>query len=162
MTLKIQRIREKHGTRICLSGELRCSHLLDLRAEIEQVSPAARILPGLWKSLPGAACSAGESEERSPATSPAPGLTGGRGFGQNPLHAWHKVWKSLSLSCRSGRTKTAQQIGQSIPVWLPRGRAPGGGSAGNHLGIADDRSWVQMPSPLSLQVVAALREADAG
>jgi ABC-type transporter Mla MlaB component len=38
MTLKIQRIREKHGTRICLSGELRCSHLLDLRAEIEQVA----------------------------------------------------------------------------------------------------------------------------
>jgi hypothetical protein len=37
MTLKIQRIREKHGTRICLSGELRCPHLLDLRAEIEQV-----------------------------------------------------------------------------------------------------------------------------
>ena len=37
MTLKIQRIREKHGTRICLSGELRGSHLLDLRAEIEQV-----------------------------------------------------------------------------------------------------------------------------
>jgi hypothetical protein len=38
MTLKIQRIREKHGTRICVSGELRCSHLLDLRAEIEQVA----------------------------------------------------------------------------------------------------------------------------
>jgi ABC-type transporter Mla MlaB component len=37
MTLKIQRICEKHGTRICLSGELRSSHLFDLRAEIEQV-----------------------------------------------------------------------------------------------------------------------------
>jgi hypothetical protein len=37
MTLKIKRIREKHGTRICLSGELRCSHLIDVRAEIEQV-----------------------------------------------------------------------------------------------------------------------------
>ena len=38
MTLKIQRIRENHGTWICLSGELRCSHLLDLRAEIQQVA----------------------------------------------------------------------------------------------------------------------------
>src|ERR1019366_1158901 len=94
--------------------------------------PAGRILPGRWKSLAGAACSAGESEERSPATSHAPGLTGGRGFGQNPLHPWHKVRKGLSLQCRSGRTKTAQQIGQSTPMWLPRGRAPGGGSAGNH------------------------------
>ena len=43
MTLKIQRIREKHGTRICLSGELRCSHLLDLRAEIEQVERPATL-----------------------------------------------------------------------------------------------------------------------
>src|SRR6266581_1357764 len=46
-------------------------------------------------------------------------------------------------------------------IGLLRGRAPGGGSAGNHLGIADDRSWVQTLSPLSRQVVAALREADA-
>lgn len=38
MTLKIKRIREKNGTRISLSGELRCSHLLDLRAEIEWVA----------------------------------------------------------------------------------------------------------------------------
>jgi len=45
------------------------------------------------------------------ATSHAPGLTGGRGFGQNPLHPWRKVRKGLSLHCRSGRTKTAQQIG---------------------------------------------------
>jgi hypothetical protein len=37
MTLQIKRIREKNETRISLSGELRCSHLLDLRAEIEQV-----------------------------------------------------------------------------------------------------------------------------
>lgn len=36
MTLKIRQIREKHQTRICLSGELRCAHLFDLRAEIEQ------------------------------------------------------------------------------------------------------------------------------
>jgi ABC-type transporter Mla MlaB component len=34
--LKIKRIREEHGTRICLSGELRCSHLIDLHVEIEQ------------------------------------------------------------------------------------------------------------------------------
>jgi len=41
MTLKIKRIGEQHGTRICLAGELRCAHLLDVRAEIEQVgSPA--------------------------------------------------------------------------------------------------------------------------
>jgi len=38
MTLKIKRIREKNGTRISLSGELRCLHLLDLRAEVEQVA----------------------------------------------------------------------------------------------------------------------------
>jgi ABC-type transporter Mla MlaB component len=36
MTLKIKRIHENHETRICLSGELRCSHLVDVRAEIEQ------------------------------------------------------------------------------------------------------------------------------
>jgi hypothetical protein len=42
MTLKIKWIREKHGTRICLSGELRCAHLVDLRAEFEQFGqPAA-------------------------------------------------------------------------------------------------------------------------
>lgn len=38
MTLKIRRICEKHGTRICLSGELRCAHLVDLRAELEEVA----------------------------------------------------------------------------------------------------------------------------
>ena len=39
--LKIERMCEVHGTRICLSGELRCSHLADLRAEIERaVLPA--------------------------------------------------------------------------------------------------------------------------
>lgn len=36
MTLKIKRICEEHGTRICLSGALRCAHLVDLRAEIER------------------------------------------------------------------------------------------------------------------------------
>ena len=43
MTLKIQRIREKHGTRICLSGELRCARLGDLRAEIEQIGRPATL-----------------------------------------------------------------------------------------------------------------------
>ena len=41
MTLKIKRIGEQHGTRICLAGELRCAHLLDVRAEIEQVGNPA-------------------------------------------------------------------------------------------------------------------------
>jgi hypothetical protein len=36
MTLKIKRICEKNGTRLCLSGALRCAHIVDLRAEIEQ------------------------------------------------------------------------------------------------------------------------------
>ena len=36
MTLKIGRIREEHGTRIYLSGELRCPHLVGVRAEIKQ------------------------------------------------------------------------------------------------------------------------------
>lgn len=35
--LKIKRISEENGIRIHLSGELRCAHLSDLRAEIEQV-----------------------------------------------------------------------------------------------------------------------------
>jgi hypothetical protein len=41
MTLKIKRICEKHGTRICLSGELRYADLADVRAEIEQVGQRA-------------------------------------------------------------------------------------------------------------------------
>jgi ABC-type transporter Mla MlaB component len=41
MTLKLKRICEKHGIRICLSGDLRYSHLVDLCAEIEQVGQAA-------------------------------------------------------------------------------------------------------------------------
>lgn len=42
MTLRIKRLCENHGTRIYLSGELRCAHLGDLRAEIEQFGqPAA-------------------------------------------------------------------------------------------------------------------------
>jgi hypothetical protein len=39
--LKIERMCEEQGARICLSGELRCQHLADLRAEIERaVLPA--------------------------------------------------------------------------------------------------------------------------
>jgi ABC-type transporter Mla MlaB component len=36
MTLKITRICGKHESRLCLSGELRCANVADLRAEIEQ------------------------------------------------------------------------------------------------------------------------------
>ena len=36
MTLKIERFSERHGTRIRLSGELRCEQLNDVRAEIER------------------------------------------------------------------------------------------------------------------------------
>jgi ABC-type transporter Mla MlaB component len=43
MTLKIKRICEKHGTRICLSGELRYAHLVEVRAEIEQVGQPATL-----------------------------------------------------------------------------------------------------------------------
>ena len=43
MTLKIKRICEKHGTRICLSGELGYAHLVDVRAEIEQVGQPATL-----------------------------------------------------------------------------------------------------------------------
>lgn len=43
MTLKIKRICEKLGTRICLSGELRCSHLFDVCAEIEQLGQPATL-----------------------------------------------------------------------------------------------------------------------
>jgi hypothetical protein len=43
MTLKIKRICEKHETRICLSGELRSAHLVDVRAEVEQVEPPATL-----------------------------------------------------------------------------------------------------------------------
>jgi ABC-type transporter Mla MlaB component len=41
MTLKIKRTCEKDGTRLCLAGELRCSHLVDVRTEIEQVGQPA-------------------------------------------------------------------------------------------------------------------------
>jgi ABC-type transporter Mla MlaB component len=37
--LKIQRIPEKGGTRLLLSGELRCVHLDDVRTEIASVAP---------------------------------------------------------------------------------------------------------------------------
>ena len=43
MTLKIQRICEKDGTRIYLSGALRCPHVTDLRAEIERVERPATL-----------------------------------------------------------------------------------------------------------------------
>jgi ABC-type transporter Mla MlaB component len=39
LTLKIKQICEKRGTRIWLSGELRSTHLDELRVEIEQVAP---------------------------------------------------------------------------------------------------------------------------
>ena len=41
--LKIKRIREEHGARICLSGELRYSHLIDLRVELEQAGQPATL-----------------------------------------------------------------------------------------------------------------------
>jgi len=37
MTLKITRTCEKPEPRLCLSGELRCANVIDLRAEIGQV-----------------------------------------------------------------------------------------------------------------------------
>ena len=43
MTLKIKRLCEHHGTRICLAGELRCAHLIELRTEIEQVGKLATL-----------------------------------------------------------------------------------------------------------------------
>jgi hypothetical protein len=43
MTLKLKRICEKHGTRICMSGELRFAHVVDLRAEIERVGQLATL-----------------------------------------------------------------------------------------------------------------------
>ena len=43
MTLRIKRLREKSGTRLCLAGELRYTHLVDVRAEIEQVGQPATL-----------------------------------------------------------------------------------------------------------------------
>ena len=43
MTLKIKRICENQGTRICLSGALRCAHLADVRSEIELATTPASI-----------------------------------------------------------------------------------------------------------------------
>ena len=43
MTLKMRRLCEKHGTRICLAGELRGSHLVDVRAEIEQAGQSVTL-----------------------------------------------------------------------------------------------------------------------
>jgi anti-anti-sigma regulatory factor len=38
MTLRIERISDRGGTRICLAGELRSAHLDDVRAEIGRVA----------------------------------------------------------------------------------------------------------------------------
>ena len=43
MTLKIRRLGEQRGTRICLAGQLRCSHLTEVRTEIEQVGKPATL-----------------------------------------------------------------------------------------------------------------------
>jgi len=39
MTLKIERISGKRTTRICLSGQLRCEHLDQLKSEVERGGP---------------------------------------------------------------------------------------------------------------------------
>src|SRR5271167_1297410 len=39
MTLKIKRFDGKRGTRICLSGQLRAEHIVQLRSEIERGGP---------------------------------------------------------------------------------------------------------------------------
>ena len=39
MTLKIERISDKRTTRICLSGQLRCEHLDQLKSEVERGGP---------------------------------------------------------------------------------------------------------------------------
>ena len=39
MTLKIERISDKRRTRICLSGQLRCEHLDQLKSEVERGGP---------------------------------------------------------------------------------------------------------------------------
>ena len=41
MTLKIKRLCDDHGTRICLSGALRFAHLVNLRTEIERFGQPA-------------------------------------------------------------------------------------------------------------------------
>jgi hypothetical protein len=43
MTLRIRRLREDHCTHICLSGELRCAHLVNLRAEIARLGQPATL-----------------------------------------------------------------------------------------------------------------------
>jgi hypothetical protein len=43
MTLKIIRTCEKHGTRICLSGALRGSHIVDVRTEIARAGQLATL-----------------------------------------------------------------------------------------------------------------------
>lgn len=41
MTLRIRHLSENHRTRIWLSGELRCAHLVNLRTEIDRVGQPA-------------------------------------------------------------------------------------------------------------------------
>jgi hypothetical protein len=41
MTLRIKRLCEDHGTRICLSGALQCTHLVNLQTEIERFGQPA-------------------------------------------------------------------------------------------------------------------------
>ena len=43
MTLRIKWLCEDHGTRICLSGELRCAYLANLLSEIDQFRHAATL-----------------------------------------------------------------------------------------------------------------------
>jgi hypothetical protein len=43
MALRISRFCESHGTQIVLSGELRGTHLVDLRSEMEQFGPPATL-----------------------------------------------------------------------------------------------------------------------
>lgn len=43
MTLKIELIRQGHESRLCLSGELRCGKIAELRREIERVGQPATL-----------------------------------------------------------------------------------------------------------------------
>jgi hypothetical protein len=39
MTLKVRQVADKHGRRICLSGQLRSEHLHQLKSEVERGGP---------------------------------------------------------------------------------------------------------------------------
>ena len=43
MALRIKRLGTNGGTRICLSGELRGEHLVDLRTEVQRFGPPATL-----------------------------------------------------------------------------------------------------------------------